>query len=194
MTISVKDRSDVFPGQIVRHGCDHLRTSDEPVATDFGHATGEGPMQDHGTVPTFHDSTEVAQIVTAGEPCTGEEAMRGGPEGPGSVHQGPTDGNDGFSKADGKSHGVSTHPQLQRAHQLSSITHEDHKALHNCEKDGARDILGEAKPELAKPVVQKVEAPQEPATWHGDDHFNQLPTSSGGAVARLERQGPIRSR
>lgn len=115
--MKINDRSNgSFPGSITRHGCDHVRTSDGVVASDFGSITGEGTTQGMAHIPG-NPVPEVAIVNGDAEPCCTAEV-----DATGSITQGdPAQ----------KCASVVTHPQLMASHRHSSITHEDHKAVHS---------------------------------------------------------------
>ncbi len=80
-----------------------------------------GPINQAPRIPSERNYTEVSTVVGDVEQCAADIADQGGDVGEGHVSS-PTDV--------GKSHGVATHPGLNRAHQMSSVSHTDHCAVH----------------------------------------------------------------
>jgi hypothetical protein len=136
---TIRDRSgESFGGSVQRHGVDHLRTSDAPVAAAPGLITGEGEIQGDPRVPSYKPYTEVAEVEGGGECCSAITAGEGGEAGPGQVTQGDPVGKSASSPVTAhvsqgemvKTVSVMSHPQLASAHRHGSITKKDHDAVH----------------------------------------------------------------
>jgi hypothetical protein len=114
-------------------------------------------------------SVEVPIVAEQPELCDAADVdMRGSVES-GPSHDSGGDGHhnpDGSHNADGetksvtKAAGVRSHPDLMRAHQLSSITAEDHDVLHNCAAPEGTSSL--AKPEKCGPFQKPPVTPFDP--------------------------------
>jgi hypothetical protein len=136
--MKINDRSgESFAGSIQRHGVDHLRTSDAPVAAAPGPITGEGSTQGNPEVPSMRPYTEVAEVEGGGESCSAVTAGDGGEAGPGHIVQGDPVGKSVQPVTAHVSQGemvktvsVMSHPQLSSAHRHGSITKKDHDAVH----------------------------------------------------------------
>jgi hypothetical protein len=181
--MNVRDRSNgSFPGSITRHGCDHLGTSDRVVASDFGSITGEGPTQGMPHIPG-NPVPEVAIVNGDAEPCSAS-----GVDDKGSVTQGdPAE----------KCASVSTHPGLMSSHRHSSITHEDHKAMHSG-VEGTKKLEKpmDGTPGNFTPVAQKAVFSSTPATYQGgrQPFSNNSMRLSGLPSKAVEPTSPIISR
>src|SRR6267154_4446529 len=104
--MNVRDRSANIHGTLTGH-------SSLPVA----------PVPHNAVIPEERNHTEVPLVGGAIEPCSAEYA-----DGGGSVS--------GSHETVDKAASVRSKPDLTRAHQTSSVTSSDHKAIHGAEKCG----------------------------------------------------------
>jgi hypothetical protein len=155
-----------------------------PNARDRSDANVAGTLTNHRAVPgdsisgnpaipPYHNSTEVAGSLSHGvDPCSAESVDGGGSV---SADHQTVD----------KCATVKTHPHLMQAHQHSSVTHQDHKAVHGAEKCGP---------------MQNSESATQPCSFNGGrmPATNNIvrsgvmldkPTSSTGVTARVSKGG-----
>ena len=135
-------------------------------------------------------STEVAIVVGDQEPCSAAYAD----ESRGQVNAGPQ--HDGLPPEPqpataypgvAKAHSVSTHPDLMRAHQLSTISHDDHQAIH-----GATKCAPLQKSESATgPVVANLGRQPMSNNIVRSGPAQERPTSSTGVTARIDKGGKV---
>ena len=136
-----------------------------------GHSSlSTAPSPHNAVIPAEHEATEVSIVEGATEPCSAEYA-----DGGGSV-------SDSHLTVD-KSAGVRSKPGLMRAHQTSTITHDDHKAIHGAEKCGPMPgkSVGPVVANLGRPPIQNNIVRSGPA--------QERPTSSTGVTARVGKGG-----
>ncbi|SRR5258706_7479918 len=137
----INDRSQGNASPLHSFGTQHLATSDSKANAERSDTLSlheDGQIPQAPGIPSEKPYPEVAEVVGGGERCSAEAADQGGAAGEGHVEDGATALSPVVAKLDHgyvvKSVGVASHPAICRAHQLSSVTHADHKAAHGAVK------------------------------------------------------------